>query len=91
MVESKYGKYICTELKKNIELPGYRAFERGHLGHGEVEGKRRHMEHVIWMDSEVIPDAFYSECVWFWPESMTGVPMRAMFPEQACGNWSPAQ
>jgi hypothetical protein len=83
MAESKYGKYICTELKKEIELPGYRAWEKEIIGQGEVRGHRRHMEHVIWLDSEVIPGAFYSECVWFWPESMTGVPMRVITPEQA--------
>jgi len=81
---SKYGKYICTELKKNIELPGYRAGERGVLGQGEVEGRRRVMEHVIWMDSEVIPGAFYSECVWFWPQAAWGMPqVREMTPEEA--------
>jgi quercetin dioxygenase-like cupin family protein len=25
------------------------------------------MNHVIWMDSDVVPGSFYSECVWFFP------------------------
>jgi len=65
MVEKKYSKYICTELKKDIKLPGFRAGEDlAPLKPGE----RRRMNHVIWMDNEVIPGAFYSECVWFFPE-----------------------
>ena len=64
---SKYSKYIVTELKKNIQLPGFRA--------GEVlttlpPGQRRRMNHVIWLDDEVIPGALYSECVWFFPDRM---------------------
>jgi len=65
MTGSKYGKYIVTELKKNIELPDFRPKEN--IGQGELDGVRRRMEHVIWMDSEVVPGSFYSECVWFWP------------------------
>jgi hypothetical protein len=68
MAESKYGKYIVTELKENIELPGFRRGEK--IGQGLVDGVRRRMEHVIWMDSEVVPGSFYSECVWFWPGKM---------------------
>ena len=67
MAESKYGKYICTELKKNIKLPGFRTGEI--LGQSTPD-QRRFMNHVIWMDSEVIPGAFYSECVWFFPGQM---------------------
>jgi hypothetical protein len=76
MEETKYGKYICTELKKNISLPVYRRGGQP-IGEGDLEGSRRRMEHVIWMDSEVIPGAFYAECVWIWPwgkSSSSGVP-----------------
>ena len=71
MAESKYSKYISTELKKDIRLPGFRP--------GEVltelpPGKRRRMNHVTWMDSEVIPGALYSECVWFFPQDMVTEP-----------------
>ena len=86
MAESKYGKYICTELKKDIALPGYRAGERDMLGQGEVDGRRRFMEHVFWLDSEVIPGAFYAEAVWFWPQAREGMPplpVREITPEEA--------
>ena len=84
MAESKYGKYICTELKANIQLPGFRAGERNMLGQGEVDGKRRFMEHVFWMDSEVIPGAFYGEAVWFWPQAMKNMPPpKPITPEEA--------
>ena len=87
MADSKYGKYICTELKSDIALPGYRAGEREMLGQGEVEGKRRFMEHVFWMDSEVIPGAFYAEAVWFWPQAMKDMPpMKPLTPEEAKKN-----
>ena len=84
MAESKYGKYICTELKKEIKLPGYREFETTMIGQDKVEGLRRAMEHVVWTDTEVMPGSFYSECVWLWPTTMPGVmPRPAMTPEQA--------
>ncbi|MFC1533502.1 hypothetical protein ACFL7M_09090 [Thermodesulfobacteriota bacterium] len=65
MSGSEYGKYIVTELKKNIKVPSFR--------HGEVlepakPGEKRRMNHVIWMDSNVVPGSFYSECVWFFPD-----------------------
>ena len=64
MTESKYGKYIVTELKKNIKLPSFRPGEK--LDEAKP-GEKRMMNHVIWMDSEVVPGSFYSECVWFFP------------------------
>lgn len=64
MAESKYSKYIVTELKKNIKLPSFRPGEN--LEEAKP-GERRVMNHVIWMDSEVVPGSFYSECVWFFP------------------------
>ena len=63
--ESKYGKYICTELKKGVKMPGYKGPQV--IGQGYRDGYRMPLEHVIWMDEEVIPGAFYVECVWFWP------------------------
>ena len=76
MGESKYGHLICTDLKQNIQLPRYRQGGQP-IGEGELDGARRHMEHVIWLDSEVVPGAFYAECVWIWPwgkPSEKGVP-----------------
>lgn len=83
MAESNFSKYICTEFKKDIQLPGYRAGEKDMLGQGEIEGKRRYMEHVFWMDSEVLPGAFYAEAVWFWPQNRDSVPVRQLTPEEA--------
>ena len=56
MAESKYGKYICTELKQEVKLR-----------QEKNDRSQRMMEHVIWMDNDVIPGAFYSECVWVTP------------------------
>ena len=64
MTESKYGKYIVTELKKNIKLPSFRS---GEVLEEAKPGEKRRMNHVIWMDSEVVQGSFYSECVWFFP------------------------
>jgi hypothetical protein len=83
MAESKYGKYICTELKKNIDLPVYREWEKDIIGQGKQKGFRRGMEHVVWTDAEVMPGAFYSECVWLWPSTFPDqMPRPAMTPEQ---------
>jgi len=57
VTETKYGKYICSELKPEIRE---KQEQRG-------PRDKRMMEHVIWMDDEVIPGALYSELVWFWP------------------------
>lgn len=61
MDESKYGKYIVTEMKKNLILPWG---VPGVLDEYEP-GKNRPMEHVLWLDGEQAPGCFYSECVWF--------------------------
>jgi quercetin dioxygenase-like cupin family protein len=65
VAESKYGKYIVTELKKDIKLPSFRP---GEVLEPAKPGEKRMMNHVIWMDSEVVPGSFYSECVWFFPQ-----------------------
>ena len=79
----KYGKYICTELKQGVVMPGFKGDQ--HIGQGYVDGYRRNLEHVIWMDSEVIPGAFYAECCWQWPESYPDQRPRPKMitPEQA--------
>ena len=64
MAEAKYEKYIVTELKKNIGLPSFRP---GEVLESARPGEKRMMNHVIWMDGEVVPGYFYSECVWFFP------------------------
>jgi hypothetical protein len=65
MAESKYGKYICTDLKQGVVMPGFKGPQT--IGQGYLDGHRRPLEHVIWMDGEVIPGAFYSELTWQWP------------------------
>jgi hypothetical protein len=69
MGDPKYGKYIVTEFYDKFELPAERAWEKAIMGRGELDGKRRFMEHMVWMDSNVIPNAFYAEAVWFWPQA----------------------
>ncbi len=74
MAETKYGTYIVTKLKENITLPFFRP---GEVLDPVKPGERRLMNHVIWMDSEVVPGSFYSECVWFFPESMQTIKQTA--------------
>ena len=62
----KYDKYICTELKKRHMLPGPTPEERDNIA---AEGLRLGMEHLLWIDDEVIPGAYYSESTWIWPNS----------------------
>ncbi len=61
-----YDKYICTELHKRHMLPGPTPQERDKLA---AEGLRISMEHVLWIDDEVIPGAYYGESTWIWPMS----------------------
>jgi hypothetical protein len=59
MAESRYGKYIVTELKRNIvEAPwSPPASEAGKGRSGRI----------LFLDSELVPGAFYVECVWIIP------------------------
>ena len=68
MGKSKYSKYITTELKRGIVMPGYKGDQ--HIEQGYRDGYRLGLEHVIWMDNEVIPGAFYGEYTWQWPNTM---------------------
>ena len=56
MTEFSHGKYVVTRPKENIVVPKWG-------GNLNQETSTR----VMYMDSEVIPGAFYVECVWFWP------------------------
>jgi hypothetical protein len=60
----KYDKYICTTLQKRHMLPGPTPEQRDKLA---AEGKRISMEHVLWIDADVIPGAYYGESTWIWP------------------------
>ena len=60
MSESKYGKYIVSDLK----MPKVEAdWSPPNLGPvGKNKGGR-----VLYLDSDVAPGAFYMECVWVLP------------------------
>jgi len=59
MPNTKYGKYIITELKQDIHeaawTPEMRPVSKGTGGR------------VLWLDNEVIPGAFYVETDWAVP------------------------
>jgi hypothetical protein len=57
MGESKYGKYIVTELKPKLKLPEFR---REMVPASDTDTT------VLWLDEEVIKGAFYVECTWYW-------------------------
>jgi len=61
---ANYEKYICTTLQKRHMLPGPTPEERDKLA---AEGKRISMEHLHWIDADVIPGAYYGETTWIWP------------------------
>jgi hypothetical protein len=62
----KYDQYIITKLYKRDQIPGPTPPERDQLA---AEGLRIRMEHVLWVDSDVIPGAYYGESTWIWPLS----------------------
>jgi hypothetical protein len=62
MAESKYAKYIVYQGKPNFRVPP--------PGSKPVDPNARPMNtHMMFMDSDVVEGAFYSECAWFWPGS----------------------
>jgi len=84
----QYDKYICTTLQKRHMLPGPTPEQRDKLA---TEGKRISMEHVLWIDADVIPGAYYGESTWIWPASYPnqisweelvkrGMPAPGMYP-----------
>jgi mannose-6-phosphate isomerase-like protein (cupin superfamily) len=59
--------YIITEMKKKVVL----AWGPPNTPLAEyIPGENRSMEHVLYIDGEVGPGTFYSECLWFFPQSM---------------------
>ncbi|OGN94627.1 MAG: hypothetical protein A2Y89_05310 [Chloroflexi bacterium RBG_13_51_18] len=69
MAELKTSKYIVTDIKADRLFPG----EKKWAGRPSV-GKPVTPTHVMWLDGDVIPGAFYSECVWIWPECSSEEP-----------------
>ncbi|MCJ7606198.1 MAG: hypothetical protein MUO19_09250 [Dehalococcoidales bacterium] len=62
----KYDKYFCTTLHKRDRLPGPSPDERDKMA---AEGVRYFMEHILWIDDDIIPGAYYGELTWNWPAS----------------------
>ena len=63
MPQSKYSKYIVTDVKSNLSLSSHRTDPK------EAPSSPRSLPtHVMWLDNEVVPGAFYVESVWIWPE-----------------------
>jgi hypothetical protein len=60
MAESKYGKYIVTELKKDLVEAPWVVQSVGSVSQGK--GGR-----LFFLDSEVVEGAFYRECAWIMP------------------------
>ena len=57
-------EYIITEMKKNVVL----AWGLPDTPLAEyIPGRNRPMEHVLYIDGEIGPGTFYSECLWFFP------------------------
>jgi hypothetical protein len=65
----QYDKYICTTLQKRDNLPGPNPAEIDKL---HAAGKRISMEHILWIDNEVIPGAYYGETTYIWPSTYPG-------------------
>ena len=64
MAKLKTSKYIITDVRADRMLPGAPS------GMNKIpKGKHVPPTHVMWLDGEVIPGAFYTECVWIWPET----------------------
>jgi hypothetical protein len=62
----QYDKYICTELHKRHMLPGPSPEQRDKLA---SEGWRISLEHVLWIDDDIISGSYYGEATWIWPLS----------------------
>ena len=55
----KYGKYIVTELRRNVALPTW----SGNIHPAEKGSGGR----VLYLDSEIVPGSFYLDCAWSVP------------------------
>ena len=58
MAETKYGKYIITGAKTDLQLPSYRR-DAAEIAAGAHT-------RLIYLDDEVIKGAFHVECIWYW-------------------------
>jgi hypothetical protein len=76
MDKSKYGKYIVTELKSNIDEASWT-----NAGVVQAAGKGRGGR-VLFLDSEVIPGAFYVETAWSVPRGPIKEPKSVAEPHK---------
>lgn len=66
MAKTKYGKYIVSTLKQpSAEAPWSPTLTAA----GKGKGGR-----VLFLDNEIVPGAFYMECVWVMPRPAGTVP-----------------
>jgi len=73
MAKTKYGKYILSEYKAPPAEapwapPNLRGVSKGKGGR------------VFYLDSSIVPGAFYMECVWVMPRAANAVPSRGTEP-----------
>jgi len=60
-------EYMITDMKKNVVL----AWGLPNTPLEEyIPGENRAMEHVLYIDGDLGPGTFYSECLWFFPQDM---------------------
>ena len=69
MAKLKTDKYIVTEVRADKLFPT----EKPGAGR-PTDGKHVTPTHIMWLDGDIIPGAFYSESVWIWPESSSDEP-----------------
>jgi hypothetical protein len=74
MAETKYGKYIVTELKPNID-------EASWTNPVQPAGKGRGGR-VLFLDNEVVPGAFYVEVAYGGPLKIEGKPKSVAEPHK---------
>ena len=65
MSDSKYGKYIITDLKEKIVAAPWSS---GRINPIPKVGKRTGGR-LLWMDNDIIPGSFYVETAWAFPPS----------------------
>jgi hypothetical protein len=64
MAKLKTDKYFITDVRPDKIFPG------APKGMNQIKpGTRVPPTHVMWLDGKMIPGAFYTECVWIWPET----------------------
>ena len=73
---SKYGKYIVTELKSNVDEASWT-----NAGAVPAAGKRPGGR-VLYLDNEVIPGAFYVETAWSPPRGIIKEPRSIAEPHK---------